>query len=355
MGYVIRQIRFNWRNCIFMKKKVLIVEDSILMQRVIGDIIGTGDEFEICAYARDVVEGWAKFNKLKPDLVTLDFELPGEDGLVLLRKIMDSNPVPVLMLSAHTKEGAELTIKSLTMGAVDFFTKPSGPISIDIYQYKDVLISKLKAIVNAKLPEIRERKILKSAARECKYYLGIVASTGGVRALNYLIPSLPEKSGIRAIVVQHMPKYFTATLAAHLNERSSFVVKEARDQDQVLPGQVLIAPGGYHIKVDQTGDKVLLSDDPPRHGVKPAADILFESMAVVLKDKAIGVVLTGMGHDGAEGIRKIKEHGGLAIVQNPHEATIGSMPQAAVDRGMVDYILPLQLIPEKIAELIEHE
>lgn len=338
-----------------MKKRVLVVEDSILMQRVIGDIVGVSDEFEVVGYAQDVIEGWAKFNKLKPDLVTLDFELPGENGLVLLAKIMASKPTPVLMLSAHTKEGAELTIRSLAMGAVDFFTKPSGTISIDIYEYKDVLINKLKLVARAKLPEIRERALPKRVGRVSNYCLGIAASTGGVRALNYLIPSLPKKSGLRIIIVQHMPKYFTATLAAHLNERSTFVVKEAKGGELTLPDEVLIAPGGLHIKIDQSGEKVILSDEPPRHGVKPSADVLFETMALTLKDKAVGIILTGMGHDGAAGIRKIKESGGLAIVQEPSEATISSMPQAAIDTGMVDYILPLNLIPNKILEVLKDD
>lgn len=334
-----------------LKKGILIVEDSILMQRVIGDIITSSGEFEVIGYARDVVEGWAKFNRLKPDLVTLDFELPGENGLVLLEKIMASNPTPVLMLSAHTKSGAELTIRSLAMGAVDFFTKPSGPISIDIYEFKDDLIDKLKMVARAKLPRIKRGEVRESATKLGEYYLGVAASTGGVQALNYLIPSLPKESGLRAIIVQHMPKYFTASLASHLNERSSFVVKEARNGDLILPGEVLIAPGGLHIKIDHSGKKILLSDEPPRHGVRPAADILFESMAEVLRDKAIGIVLTGMGHDGTAGIKKIKECGGLAIAQDPREATIGSMPQSAIDTGLVDYVLSLKSIPDKLGEV----
>lgn len=335
------------------KKRVLIVEDSILMQRVIGDIIASSDAFEVCGYARDVVEGWAKFNKLKPDIVTLDFELPGENGLQLLGRIMKTSPVPVLMLSAHTKEGAALTIASLSMGAVDFFTKPSGAISIDIYQYRDILLDKLHTAAVAQLPVIVEDAGVKAEVYDEKsqYYLGIASSTGGVRALNLLIPSISEKSGLRVIVVQHMPKFFTATLASHLNERSSMIVREARDGDRLQNGEVLIAPGGQHIKIDDGGERVRLTDEPPRHGVKPSADCLFESMAAVLKSKAIGVVLTGMGRDGAAGLQKIKNMGGKTIVQDPHEAAIGSMPQSVIDLGSADFVLPLAQIPQKIREL----
>lgn len=336
-----------------MKKKVLVVEDSILMQRVIGDIINTSQKLEVCGFARDTTEGWAKFNKLKPDVVTLDYELPGEHGLILLEKIMSANPVPVLMLSAHTKEGAELTIRSLDMGAVDFFTKPSGPISIDLYSYKGELISKLLAVSTARIvaPRKSVRRDRESGVLKT-IYMCIAASTGGVRALNYLIPLLPAKCGLRILVVQHMPKFFTASLAQHLNERASMVVKEAKDGDLIVNGEVLIAPGGMHITIDNTGTRVVLTDDPPRHGVKPSADVLFESMANVFQERVLALVLTGMGHDGAAGICAIKEQGGIVIVQDPNDAVIGGMPQSAINTKTVDYVLPLHHIPDKIFDIM---
>lgn len=336
-----------------MKKRVLVVEDSILMQRVIGDIVSLSLHFEVCGYARDVVEGWAKFNKLRPDLITLDFELPGENGLVLLSKIMNSRPIPVLMVSAHTKDGAELTIRALEMGAVDFFTKPSGQISIDLYEYKDDLINKLEIASQATVSLIKKEQIRKKPARSLDFYVGIAASTGGVRALNYIIPSLPSKCGMRILVVQHMPRYFTASLAFHLNERSSMVVKEAKNDELILDGEVLVAPGGYHTEVHISGKKVILNDGPARHGVKPSADVLFESMAEAYKERAIGIVLTGMGHDAALGMKKIKQLDGATIVQDPKDALIGGMPQSAIDTGMVDHVLPLHLIPEKLLEIME--
>lgn len=334
-----------------MKKKILVVEDSILMQRVIGDIIALADNFEVCAYARDVVEGWTKFNRYLPDLVTLDFELPGENGLTLLKKIMENRPTPVLMLSAHTKAGAELTLQSFALGAVDFFTKPSGPISLDLFEYKQELLRKINAVAAARLPVPPHPQPLVVPSRVGEYYLGIASSTGGVQALNAMIPAMPPRSGLRIIVVQHMPKFFTATLAQHLNDRSRVIVKEARDQDPILPGEVLIAPGGSHIKINPAGDKVILSDDPPRHGVKPSADILFASMAEIFNRRAIGMVLTGMGHDGSAGLKRIKEMGGIALVQDPNEATISSMPLSAIENANPDYILPLNLLLGKLLEL----
>jgi two-component system chemotaxis response regulator CheB len=338
-----------------MSKKVLIVEDSILMQQLISDIISATDDFEVCGSARDVVEGWAKFNKLKPDIVTLDYELPGENGLALLEKIMNANPVPVLIISAYTKEGADVTIRSLEMGAVDFFTKPSGTISIDLHHYSDELSNKLKLVAQANVMQKIKKKVSPRINEVSELYIGIAASTGGVRTLNYLIPALPVHNNLRVFVVQHMPKYFTASLASHLNERSSLPVKEARDGELITRGEILIAPGGYQTRVDVSGTKVLVTNEPARHGVKPSADILFESMAAIFKEKSVGIVLTGMGRDGADGLRVIKNHGGATIAQEPCDAVIRGMPQSAINTGSVDYILPVRSIPDKILELMRKD
>ncbi len=334
-----------------MKKRILIVEDSVLMQRVIGDIIQSSDEFEICGCARNVEEAWAKFNKLKPDMITLDYELPGENGLQLLKKVMATNPTPVLMLSAHTRQGADVTIKSLQLGAVDFFPKPSGPISIDLYDFKETLLTKLRAAIRANLKPIIVVPQIKPPTKKINYIIGIAASTGGVRALNFIISSLSGDAGYRIVVVQHMPKFFTASLAMHLDEKSSLSVKEAKHGEPILPDTVLIAPGGSHLKIHPSGAMVVLTDDPPRHGLKPCADLLFESMAEAFQHMALGVILSGMGHDGTTGVQKIKAKGGITIVQEPSEATIGSMPQSAIDTGAVDFVLPLHAIVEKLNEL----
>uniref|UniRef100_A0A7V3VU75 Protein-glutamate methylesterase/protein-glutamine glutaminase n=1 Tax=candidate division WOR-3 bacterium TaxID=2052148 RepID=A0A7V3VU75_UNCW3 len=332
-------------------KKVLIVEDSVLMQRVIGDIIQSSGEFEVCGYARTVDEAWAKFNKLKPDLITLDYELPGENGIVFLQRVMSIKPTPVLMLSAYTREGAEITIKSLSLGAVDFFQKPSGSISIDLYDFKEELISKLRTVSNANLKPLVTTPQKSTGIKNVEYIIGIAASTGGVKALNFLLSSLRKGIGLRIIVVQHMPRFFTTTLARHLNEKSSLTVKESSNNEPITVDTVLIAPGGSHIKIHPSGNTVVLSDEPPRYGLKPSADLLFESMAEVFKDKALGIVLTGMGHDGTAGLLKIKNYGGVTIAQDPSEATIASMPQSAIDAGAIEYIMPLHQIVKKINEL----
>ncbi len=335
-----------------MKKRVLIVEDSVLMQRVVGDIIQSSGEFEVCGYARDVNEAWSKFSKSKPDVITLDFELPGENGLVFLERIMTTNPTPVLMLSAHTRQGAEITVRSLQLGAVDFFPKPSGPISLDLYDFREELVSKLRAVVRANLKPIPTSPTIKPVIKKCDYVIGIASSTGGVKALNFLISALGKEPGYRIIVVQHMPKFFTASLAMHLDERSSLSVKEATNGEPILPETVLIAPGGNHIKVHHSGKMIVLTDDPPRYGLKPCGDTLFESMAEIFRDKALGIVLSGMGHDGTAGLKKIKAYDGITIAQDPSEATIASMPQSAIDAGIIDYVLPLHLIVRKLTEIL---
>ncbi len=335
-----------------MKKRVLIVEDSILMQKVIGDIIGLSPEFEVCGYARDVIEGWSKFVKLKPDLVTLDYELPEENGLMLLQKIMEINPTPILMLSAHTRAGADVTLEALQLGAVDFFTKPSGTISIDVYNYKEDLLNKLRVVAQAKIDRKFAKKVIKPIKPLNKFYIGIASSTGGVRALNHLIPLLPATKNIAVFVVQHMPKYFTASLALRLNERSSLMVVEAGPDEPIVMGRVFVAPGGYHIKVDATGKMLILTDEPPVRGIRPSADILFESMARAYGNKVLGIILTGMGADGSRGIKEIKENGGITIAQDPQDAVIGGMPRSAIDTGYVDYVLGLQAIPDKIFDLL---
>jgi two-component system chemotaxis response regulator CheB len=334
-----------------MKKKVLIVEDSILMQRVLDDIIRASPHFTVCGCARDVVEGWAKFSKLKPDIVTLDYELPKENGLVLLERIMRTRPVPVVMVSAHTKEGAALTMRSLEMGAVDFFTKPMGPISLDLVHYRDELLEKLRVAAEARLPEQQENKNIRAPAHYRDLYVGIAASTGGVQALNYIIPSLPAHCGMRILIVQHMPPFFTASLAQHLNERSSMVVKEAQHEDTIFEGEVLVAPGGFHTRIDRTGSCVLISDEPPVHGVKPSADVLFDSMSLVYHEKAVAVVLTGMGRDASDGITKIKKRQGVVVVQDPADAVITGMPQAAINTGAVDHVVPLVEIPNVLVSM----
>ncbi len=339
-----------------MKKKVLVVDDSILMQKVISDIIKESQDFYVVGTAGSGEEALNKFTKLEPDIVTLDFEMPGENGLIILEKILSQKTVPVLMVSAHTKEGAEITLKALEMGAADFLTKPSGTVSIDLYDLKGVLIEKLRSISQMNVAHARIRRSfpqIKHSRYGRGLFLAIGTSTGGVRALHEMMPAIPIGAGLKGLIVIHMPAGFTQSLADRLNNLSKVVIREARQNDLILDDQFLIAPGGFHTVVvkEEAQIKVGFYDAPPQYGLKPCADILFTSVSKIFSNRAVGIVLTGMGHDGAQGIGKIKDNGGITIAEDPQTAIAPGMPRAAIKTGKIDYILRLEEIPRLIMEL----
>ncbi len=339
-----------------MKKKVLVVDDSILMQKIISDIVNSSQDFAVVATAKDSNEALNKFRRYSPDIVTLDFEMPKEDGLVILGRMLRERIIPVLMVSAHTKEGAEITLRALEMGAADFLTKPSGTVSIELYDLKEVLIDKLKTIshVNLSMLKLQSTKIRKIIPKKGGgFFVAIGTSTGGVRALYEIMPVFPTGSGLKGAVAVHMPRGFTQSLAERLNNKSQIVIREARQDDLILADQFLVAPGGEHsIVVMKEGEpKIDFADAPPKFGLKPCADLLFESVAEVYKDKAIGVVLTGMGRDGARGIEAIKDNGGMTIAEDPKTAIVAGMPKMAINTGKIDFVLGLAEIPKMIMEL----
>ena len=339
-----------------MKKKVLIVDDSILMLKVIGDIISSSDAFDVVGTAASGEEALNKFIKLKPDVVTLDFEMPGEDGLLILDKMLNRRRVPVLMVSAHTKEGAEITLHALERGAADFMTKPSGTVSIDLYDLRDTLIEKLLVISEINLKQFKTRRVVPAPARlrrgrgSC---IAIAASTGGVRALHEIMPALPIGAGLKGAIVIHMPPGFTSSLAERLNNLCQVVIREAKRGELMLEDQFLIAPGGEHSIVARDNGKyhIDFADAPPQLGLKPCADFLLASVAQAYQTKAIGIVLTGMGRDGARGIEDIKANGGVTIAEDPKTAIVPGMPNAAIKTGRVDHVVRLEEIPALIVRL----
>lgn len=260
------------------------------------------------------------------------------------------------MLSAHTKEGAEITFQALAMGAADFLTKPSGTVSIDLYDLRYVLIDKLYAIAHSNL-EMLKRKLMNVRVAKPKrgsgFCVAVGTSTGGVRALHEIIPAFPVGSGLKGIIAIHIPRGFTQSLAERLNNLSQMVVKEAKKGDIIVADQFFIGPGGEHTVVVSEGgqDKIDFACRPSQYGLKPSADFLLESVAMVFGAKAIGVILTGMGHDGAKGIEAIKDKGGIAIAEDPKTAVVSGMPRTAIKTGKVDFILKLSEIPRKIMEL----
>ncbi|HIE05178.1 MAG TPA: chemotaxis-specific protein-glutamate methyltransferase CheB [bacterium (Candidatus Stahlbacteria)] len=328
-------------------KRVLVVDDSLLMTKVISDIINSIPDFKVCAVAKSGEEAIDKFIEHKPDIVTLDFELPDHNGLWVLKHILEDRWVPVIMVSAHTRDGAEVTLECLEQGAVDFIAKPSGTISLDLK--RDMFIDKLNHATYAN-PVRHDIVVPKLKAKPGFNCVGIGSSTGGVKALLSVLPALPADFPGSIMVVQHMPKEFTRTFAQRLNNTSKLKVIEAQGYEDIRKGMVFIAPGGQHMTIK--GNRVQITNDPPIWGVRPAADRLFPAIAQKFGTSAIGVVITGMGRDGANGIKEIKEQGGKTIAEDPNTAFIKSMPQNAIKTGCVDFIVPLAKIAQKIVELV---
>ena len=326
--------------------KVLVVEDSIFMRNVISDIINSDPQLQVIGTARDGEEALSKLDVLEPDVITLDIEMPRMDGLSVLKQIMKRKPKPVIMLSALTREGAIYTLKALDYGAVDYITKPSGNISLDLHTIKDEIISKIKMAASANLPKLKIKPISIESCELGDNVVAIGASTGGPQALTYVLTSLPQNIP-PILIVQHMPEGFTKSFAERLDKLCKFKVKEAEEGDYISKDLVLIAPGGFHMAVSKTG-RIRLDRTPPIHGVRPAVDPMMTSVARFYKSRAVGVILTGMGRDGAYGMKKIKEYGGVTIAQDEKTSVVFGMPKAAIEEGCVDVVLPLHKIPIEI-------
>jgi two-component system chemotaxis response regulator CheB len=349
--------------------KVLVVDDSSFMRKIIPEILEEDKDIKVISTAKDGLEALKKIDQLKPDVITLDVEMPEMDGLETLNKIMNNYPTPVIMLSAYTPKGAETTLKALEYGAVDFVRKPSGEISLDIKKVQKELIEKIKI---AKTIDISKLKILSKKeisvdksfilkTETIKTLVVIAASTGGPRALYEILPKIEKKNfSVSYLIIQHMSAGFTTTLASRLNSISILNVKEAEDKEQIRPETIYIAPGNFHMEIENIDEKLYISlnQKPALHGVRPAADYTMISIAKNFNGKIISVILTGMGKDGADGATKIKEKGGMVIAQDKETSVIFGMPRVAIEKGVVDIVSPLQKIPfilnteiEKLQEL----
>lgn len=348
------------------KCRVVVVDDSAFMRKLITELVESSGEFAVVATARDGADGLRKISEQQPDVVTMDIEMPEMDGLAALQHIMKTNPRPVVMLSAAGSEkGTDMTIRALELGAVDFIRKPSGQISIDLAIVRDRLLDALRAAsgTTARLRTLRRtpaRAIparAPSASGKCTRVIVIASSTGGPRALAEVIPSLPGDLGAAVLVVQHMPKDFTRSLAERLHSSSALPVAEAVDSELLRSNHVYMAPGGLHMTVEDSpgGCVIRLAHSAPIWGVRPAADLLLKSAARVFGQSAIGVILTGMGHDGAEGLKAIRAAGGVGVVQDESSSLIYGMPQAALLAGGADRIVPLTEIANVLLELTRRQ
>ncbi|MCW4035145.1 MAG: chemotaxis response regulator protein-glutamate methylesterase [Candidatus Bathyarchaeota archaeon] len=332
-----------------MPLRVLVVDDSAFMRKIVTQMIEMDPELTVVGTAFDGVNALQRIPELKPDIVTLDVNMPRMDGLTTLQKIMETNPLPVIMLSATTQEGAEITFTALNLGAVDYVPKPSGQISLDIERVRAELVSKIKTAAQAKLVTLAAETQPKISLTQnlTDPIIAIGASTGGPPAVEHVLTNLP-KNIPPILIVQHMPAGFTNSFAKRLDRLCSFDVKEAEDGDPILSGQVLVAPGGYHMTVTRRG-RIKLDVGPPENGMRPAVDPMMRSVAEIYQSQAIGVVLTGMGRDGAYGLEAIKKYGGRTIAQDEATCTVFGMPRVAIEEGHADVVLPISKIAERLA------
>ena len=335
------------------KIRVLVVDDSALMRRLISDMINSSPECEVVGTARDGGEAIEKVSVLRPDVVTLDVEMPRVNGLEALAHIMMHTPTPVIMLSALTTEGAETTIRALELGAVDFIPKPGGrSISLGIDGVREELLRKIRTAARSRPRRLHLRprpRLLRAPRLRENAAIVFGASTGGPGTLIDILQSLPGDVP-PVFIVQHMPPGFTSSFAKRLNALTRFEVKEAEDGDVVKPGRGYVAPGDYHMLIRRS--RIRLDHGPKLHGVRPAVDITMESAAESFGSNTIGVLLTGMGSDGAEGLRKIRQAGGRTIVEAEQTCVVFGMPKAAIEAGAAEVIAPSYRIADEIVRML---
>ena len=347
--------------------KVLIVDDSAYMRVVLKDMLSVEDGLTVVGTAKDGIEAIEKAKTLKPDVVLLDIQMPKMDGLATLQRIMKESPTRVIMLSAMDKVDVDLPLKALEMGAVEFISKPGGPISVDIVKYRahiartvrDVSGARIEVLRKARAPLDfdRERLRPKEVAEKRLKAVVIAASTGGPRALEYVFSRLPRDIPAAIFVVQHLPVMFSASFAKRLDKVKGPKTLVASDGDRAKEGHAYVAPGGFHLRIVECSKNhaqlSLDKDSPPVQFVKPSADVLFESASKCFGDRLLAVILTGMGMDGANGAKAVKSAGGKVIVQDEKSSVIYGMPKAATDSCVVDKTVSLDDVPEEIVRFLE--
>jgi two-component system chemotaxis response regulator CheB len=356
------------------KIRVLIVDDSAFMRKVLHSILLAEPSFEVAGEARDGREAVAQSEALKPDVITMDINMPHVDGLQATEQIMSTNPRPIVIVSSESREGAEITLKALELGAIDFVAKPSSGVDLDMSSVRDELLRKLRVAAKVRVvrtasrtklaseiastgprtepgvtpgpkPETNRNGAAPPPSRSHNKFpiIVIAASTGGPATLMKFIPSFPREFPGAVIVVQHMPGTFTSQFSQQLSETCAIRVKEAEAGEIIGPGTVYICPGSHHLRVSPTG-RITLDDGPRILGYRPCADVTLESVADYAGSMSVGVILTGMGNDGTRGAQAVRTAGGCVLAQDEATSVIFGMNAEAIRAGAVDQVLPIENI-----------
>ncbi len=349
-----------------MKKiRVVVIDDSAYNRRTITKMLEAMPNVDVVGYATDGEEGIRKIVELKPDLATLDLEMPKMDGFTLLRIVMNSFPTPIIVISAKSED--ERVFKALELGAVDFIAKPTGKISDELLKIRDDLHDKVRSVFNLNMALIKRREIVAAKTAPPKEekapsprpakagpskvaIVAIGASTGGPPALQSIFSAFTEKLPFAVTVSQHMPAGFTKAFADRLNRSTAMEVREARDGDLVLPGRILVAPGGHNLTFQVINDEVIAKvvEPSPQDRYVPSVDAMFISLAAIYGPKLMAVVLTGMGNDGSQGVKAVKSAGGQVLAEAEESAVVFGMPREAIATGLVDKVAPFDKMAREI-------
>jgi two-component system chemotaxis response regulator CheB len=347
--------------------RAVVADDSHFMRSVISDILSEGG-IEVVAQAKNGREAVKAVREHEPDVVTMDVEMPEMDGIEAAERIMARHPTPILMLSAHTDEDADVTFEALEKGAVDFFRKPGGEVSMEMSRLKDQLVDMVISVAavdpdskegnSATTTQTPDAAVSAGSEYVDRPTLVVGSSTGGPTVVETLMSNLPIEASLRVLIVQHMPDGFTGRFAERLDARSEYDVTEASDGTRISGGEALVAAGDRHMEVANYSHgrlRVALADDPPVNSVRPAVDVTMETAASVVDDQLIGVILTGMGDDGAAGIRALNARGARTIAQDEASSAVFGMPKRAIETGCIDTVTSVDSIPNAILDAITQE
>ena len=340
-----------------------MVDVAASIAAAVGELLGTDPDIDVVGTASDPYAARQRIKELRPDVLTLDVEMPKMDGLTFLEKLMTGHPMPVVMVSSLTEAGCQTTLKALELGAVDFFTKPKIDVRDEITERAAELVDKVKMAMHARVRPLGQSRVeaVKSTnpvshtamLKTTDKILAIGASTGGTEAIRSVLQHMPADAP-PILITQHMPERFTKAFADRLNSLCEIQVKEACDGDSVLPGQALVAPGNYHMELIRSGARyqVHITQGPPVNRHRPSVDVMFHSIAKTAGSNALGVILIGMGGDGAQGLLAMRQAGAATVAQDEATCVVFGMPKEAIKAGAVDRIVPLQHIPSALLTML---